>query len=372
MTGYILLVSIGTIWALQILYWALFMFRVRIRKIDIPDARPAVSVIVCAKNEANNLRQNIPLIMEQKYPEAQVIVVDDCSTDDTQLALSELRTKYPDLYYTCIPADMKFTHGKKLAVTVGIKAAKHEKIVFIDADCRPASEHWLTSVMEGYNSDKIQLVLGYGKYAKRKGFLNFYIRFETFWNAVQYFGFAKAMKPFMGVGRNMSYTKNLYEQSSKFRHHIGILSGDDDLFISEMGRRANTAIVVKPESQTISETKETWRDWFEQKTRHIKSSKLYPFSIKFMLAMEVFTRLMMYILPAIALLIITDNTLLMIIGGAVLARWIVMHTALGIAHKRMGEKGLWWWAIPMELIVPLLQSCVVFYSIISKRRDIWR
>lgn len=372
MTDYIILTLIGIAWAFQIFYWAFFMFRVRIRKIDIPDARPSVSVIVCAKNESYNLRSNIPLLMEQKYPDAQIIVVDDCSTDDTLLVLSELRTRYPDLYYTSIPTDTKFTHGKKLAVSVGLKAAKHEKIVFIDADCKPASEHWLTALMEGYTTDKIQLVLGYGRYERCKGLLNLYIRFETFWNAVQYFGFAKAMKPFMGVGRNLSYTKSLYEQSSKFRHHIGILSGDDDLFISEMGKRDNTSIVVKPESQTISEAKHTWRDWFEQKTRHIKTSPLYPMSVKFMLGAELFTRLMMYVLPILALYIFTNIYILIGIGSIIVSRWVVMHIALGIAHKRMGEKGLWWWTIPMDVIVPLIQSTVVIYSTISKRRDIWR
>lgn len=372
MVEYVLLIGIGVVLAFQLFYWAFFMFRVRIRKIDIPDARPAVSVIVCAKNESDNLRNNIPLIMEQKYPEMQVIVVDDCSTDDTLLVLSELRTRYPDLYYTSIPVDTKFTHGKKLAVTVGIKAAKYEKIVFIDADCKPASEHWLTSLIEGYSSENIELVLGYGRYERTRGFLNFFIRFETFWNTVQYFGFARAMRPFMGVGRNMSYTKSLYDKSSKFRHHIGIMSGDDDLFISEMGRRDNTAIVAKPESQTISQAKRTWLEWFEQKSRHIKTSSLYPFSVKMMLGAELFSRFLIYLLPLVALWMIDDRMLLIIVGSAVLVRWILMHIALGIAHKRMGEKGLWWWAVPMEIVVPLVQSSVVIYSKLSKRNDIWR
>lgn len=372
MANCIILISIGIVWTFQIFYWAFYMFRIRVRKIDIPEARPAVSVIVCAKNEAKNLRNNIPLLMEQKYPEAQIIVVDDCSTDDTLTVLSELRARYPELYYTSIPADSKFIHGKKLAVTVGIKAAKHEKIVFIDADCKPASEHWLTSINEGYTSDKIQLVLGYGKYEKRKGFLNLYIRFETFWNAVQYLGFAVAMKPFMGVGRNMSYTKTLYEQSSKFRKHINIMSGDDDLFISEMGNKQNTNIVVKPESQTISEPVHTWHDWFEQKTRHFKTYNLYPLLIKTMLGSELTTRFLIYALPIVALLIISNELFLIIIGATVFARWVLIHTALGIAHKRMGEKGLWWWSIPMEILMPILHSCVIIYSKLSKRREIWR
>ena len=159
-------------------------------------------------------------------------MVDDCSTDDTLMKLAEARERYPQLYYTSIPIDNHFKHGKKLAVTVGIKAARYDHLVMTDADCVPASTHWLEAIAQSFTEGK-QLVIGYGKYRPTHGLLNYIIRYEAFWNAVQYFGFALSFRPFMGVGRNMSYTRSLYDNGSKYRCNIKILSGDDDLFIAE-------------------------------------------------------------------------------------------------------------------------------------------
>ena len=206
--------------AWQLFYWAFFMFRIRKRPRNLAAALPPVSIVVCARNEDENLKKLIPALVGQKYAaEKQIVIVDDCSTDDTPLVLAQLRAKYPEVYTTTIPGDAKFKHGKKLALNVGIKAAKFGHIVFTDADCLPASDNWLTLMMEGYATKGKEMVLGYGRYAKRPGLLNLLLRYEAFWNAVQYFGMAQALKPFMGVGRNLSYSKSLCQPHGDIYHN---------------------------------------------------------------------------------------------------------------------------------------------------------
>lgn len=329
-----------------------------------------LSIIVCAKNEANNLRRLIPALFAQKYPNFQVVVVDDCSTDDTPLALAELKQQYPQLYTTSIPVDTKFLHGKKLALTVGIKAAQHKHMVFTDADCLPASDMWLNEVACSYMYGA-SLCIGYGKYAKTHGWLNFYIRFETFWNAVQYFGFARRFRPFMGVGRNMSYTRELYDQSTKFRNTYMIASGDDDLFISENGTRANTNIYYSPESQTISQPKETWGEWIAQKARHLTTSKLYPTSVKMVLAMETASRQLFYI-GAVLLLIFGNDDVRIIVGSVALARELLMYISMGLSQKHMGERGLWPYTLVMDIVVPWVQAVAGVASVLTKGRNTWK
>lgn len=367
--------GLATAW--QLFYWAFFMFRVRRKPRNLASSLPDVSIVVCARNEEENLSKLIPALIAQKYAgKKQIIVVDDCSTDDTPLALARLKAQYPDeLYTTTIPSDSVFHHGKKLALNVGIKAAKHEHILFTDADCLPASDNWLTLMMEGYGKKGVEIVLGYGRYAKRPGLLNLMLRYETFWNAVQYFGMARAIKPFMGVGRNLSYTKSLFDRSSKFRKHLYVLSGDDDLFVSEMGRRANTAIVFEAPSHTVSEPKRTWLTYSAQKSRHLTTASLYPAAVKFWLLTELGSRLLFWLALAATLTlgILMENDPLLIAAGAALSlRTILTYTAMGLAARNMGESRLWLLALPMDIMVPCMQSLAWLTGRLTQTSKTWK
>lgn len=352
------------------------MFRVRKRPRNISAELPDVSVIVCARNEDSNLRKLIPALVAQKFAaRKQIVIVDDCSSDDTPMVLAQMKEQFPEVYYTTIPGDAKFKHGKKLALNVGIKAAKYDHMVFIDADCLPASDRWLTSMVEAYATPGKELVIGYGRYAKRPGLLNMLIRYETFWNAVQYFGFARAIRPFMGVGRNLSYTKALFDRSSKFRNNLNILSGDDDLFVCEMGTQANSANVFIAESHTVSEPKSNWINYSAQKSRHVTTASLYPASVKFWLLSEQVSRLLFWV-ATVALFVmgaLASSQLLLIVAGASLfLRVAVMYSALGVAAVSMGESRMWLLALPFDIMVPCMQIAACLTGSATKSRNTWK
>ena len=197
-----------------------------------------VSVVICAQNEELNLKKFLPSVLNQNYPEYEVIVVDDCSTDNTADVLSEFKLKYKNLRVTFINKDDKFSHGKKLALTVGIKGAKHEWLLLTDADCEPVNENWIKTMSQNFTKDT-SVVLGYGGYFRKRSILNNLIRFDALFIALQYFSLALKGKPYMGVGRNLAYRQSLFFKNKGFASHYQLLSGDDDLFINEVANKKN-------------------------------------------------------------------------------------------------------------------------------------
>ncbi|MDR2963864.1 MAG: glycosyltransferase [Bacteroidales bacterium] len=353
---YALLAFIG----IQLFYYVFFYMRLLFIKRNQPAANNSVpiSVIICAKNQEENLQQFLPAVLEQNYKTYEVIVVNDCSSDNTEFLLQRLQTQYPHLRYTFIKEDQHFKHGKKLAVTVGIKAARYNHFAFIDADCYPESKEWLQGLSNQFCSG-IQLVLGYGGYEAQEGMLDKLVRYDTLQVAMNYLSFAHTGIPYMGVGRNMAYTREAYMKSSRFSNHYHILSGDDDLFVSEVGRKHNTAIEIAPETITRSLQVDNFKQWCAQKRRHLTSSKKYRLIHKILLALEAFSREMFYMLTLlyVALSIFMGPAhLFECVIGAIVVRFAVQHAVVMSVAKRLNEKGLAPYIVLFDIYLPLASA----------------
>jgi len=320
--------------------------------------KPPVSVIICAKNEEEHLRNFLPGILEQDYPDYEVIVVDDCSTDDTTLLLVELAAKYKKLRYTTITPDRKFTHGKKLAVTVGIKSAKHDTVLLTDADCYPASPEWISRMMSGFQNDT-GMVLGYGKYERRKGLLNLLIRYETVITGIRYLGYARKGYPVMGVGRNIAYKKSIFFENKGFANHYQLASGDDDLFVNEVAGKTRVAVIFSSKGQTISLPRTSMKSWIMQKKRHITTGKYYRKGAKFRIALDWISNIFFYA-PVIWLAAATDWYY--IAAGAWLLLTLIKMTILKLAMRRLDEKDL---LLPSLIIEPLLPYFLFFIRVVQ-------
>jgi glycosyltransferase involved in cell wall biosynthesis len=204
--------------------------------------RIPISVIVCAKNEAENVIKYIPILAEQDYPDYEIILIDDASSDDTSEIFEEFEKQYSNIRLVNVENNEAFWGNKKYALTLGIKASKKDYLLFTDADCYPATKDWITTMSSQFTMHKT-LVLGYGAYEKiANSFLNKIIRYETLLTAVQYFSWAKIGHPYMGIGRNLAYKKEEFYNVNGFIDHIKIRSGDDDLFINQVATSKNTAI----------------------------------------------------------------------------------------------------------------------------------
>ncbi len=212
-----------------------------------------VSIIICAKNEAENLVYNLPFFLKQKYKKFEIVLINDCSIDNTLSIMEEFKKDSNiNIKIVDVVANEQFWGSKKYALTLGIKAATYEHLLFSDADCKPVSEHWITEMTTNF-SDKHQIILGYGAYTKIKNsFLNKLIRFETFQTAIQYFSYLKIGVPYMGVGRNLAYTKSTFFSANGFAKHIKIKSGDDDLFINRLPQKTIPQHVL-PETALLNQ-----------------------------------------------------------------------------------------------------------------------
>lgn len=345
----------------QLLYYFLIFLRPVFWKRKIANTKQEpLSVIICAKNEHDNLQENLPKILDQNYPDFEVIVVNDCSTDDSEMLLGTLQQKYPRLRHTTIEPDKKFTHGKKLAITIGMKSAKNNRLVFTDADCYPGSNDWLMEISKSYVINK-QIVLAFSGYERKRGLLNKIIQYDTLMVAVQYLGFAMVGRPYMGVGRNLSYLKQLFFAGKGFASHYHILSGDDDLFINENADKQNTAVVLSKSSFTISKPETTWKGWFKQKKRHLSTGKYYRFGDKFFLGLEIASRFLFYAAILTLLLVKHYSWVLLGIYGC---RLLVQMLVLKLNMSRLNQKGFWFLIPILDIILPIIH---LFFIISNKK-----
>ncbi|MFC2087313.1 glycosyltransferase [Bacteroidota bacterium] len=335
------------------------------------DEKESVSVIICAKNEEANLRAHLPKILSQHYPDFEVVVVDDCSHDNTLDVLYELSLKYKNLKFTSITKDDKFSHGKKLAVTIGIKAAKNEWLLFTDADCYPVSENWIQKMQENFSQDA-EIVLGYGGFERKKGILNTFIRYETICIALQYLTFAIKGIPYMGAGRNMAYRKSLFFKNKGFARHYHLLSGDDDLFVNENATKKNVVIEYRPESHTLSIPAISLMDWYARKVRHMKTSKYYKFKHKILLILELLSRILFYITFIVLLAGLYINSIYIAVLAVFGIRLIIQMITMKYSMVRFNEKNLLLLAPLYDLILPLLNIFFVILDTIISDKNKWK
>ena len=330
--------------AIQVFYYLFFFLRLAIYKKPkkTGHVEHPVSVVICARDEANNLANTLPGVLVQEYSTThEVVLVNDNSEDETKYLLEEFKKSFKNLNPVLLSQEAKMINGKKFPLSIGIKSAKNETLLLTDADCVPASEHWMRLMQDGYD-EGIEIVLGYGAYKKKPGLINKLIRFETFQTALQYFSYALAGMPYMGVGRNLSYKKEVFIRNKGFSSINQMPSGDDDLFINQVANKHNTAIVIDKDAHTLSEPKTSLHDWMNQKYRHYTTSKYYKLSHATLLAFYAISQFLVYPILITAIVFTKEYILLGSLWGA---RMLVQGTILRSTMKKLNELDLWPWFI---------------------------
>lgn len=350
--------------AIQLVYYLIVFGKFAFAKTQkSTPKRISISVIVCAKNEAENVVRFIPLLAEQDYPDYEIILIDDASSDNTLEIFEEFEKQYSNVRLVKVENNEAFWGNKKYALTLGIKASKKDYLLFTDADCYPASKDWITTMSSQFTLHKT-IVLGYGAYEKiPNSFLNKIIRFETMLTAVQYFSWAKIGHPYMGVGRNLAYKKEEFYNVKGFIDHMKIRSGDDDLFINQVAKSKNTTICYSPESFTYSQPKTFFKDWFNQKRRHVSTARFYKLFDRTQLALFYASQLLFILLPIILLAFQYQWILVLsLIGFRYLFTWIT----LGFSAGKLKEKDVMYWFPIIEIVLIFTQLNIFITNIFSK------
>lgn len=322
-----------------------------------------VSVIVCAKNEEENVKKYIPLLAEQNYPDFEIVLIDDASSDETLEVFEEFEKQYSNIRLVKVENNEAFWGNKKYALTLGIKAAKKDYLLFTDADCYPISKDWITAMTSQFTEEKT-IVLGYGGYEKtERSLLNKVIRFETLLTAVQYFSWAKAGLPYMGVGRNLAYKKEEFFNVNGFIEHIQVRSGDDDLFVNQAANKINTTIAFNPESFTYSKPKKTYREWFSQKRRHVATANYYKVFDKIQLGLF-YTSQLFFFLLVILLLALQFQWIAVL--ALVATRYTIAWIVVGFSAGKLKERDLKIWFPVVEIMLIFTQINIFITNIFSK------
>jgi len=351
---------------LQICYYILFGQLAFAKQQYLPKNNLEVSVIICARNEAENLQSNLESILTQNHSVFEVIVVNDASTDSTLKILRSFQKKNERLKVIDIENTSGYHGNKKNAITKGVAAARFENLIFTDADCQPISKDWISEISANFNNAN-SIVLGYGAYKKIKNsFLNKVIRFETLLAATQYFSYAAIGLPYMGVGRNLAYKKSLFLEAKGLDSHKQIISGDDDLFVNHMANSQNTAICYTKPSFTLSQPKTTFKAWFKQKRRHITTARYYKPIHQFLLGLFFLSQFLFWFL-AILLVAFSFNWQFVII--LITIRLLTQYIILGNSANKLNEKDLILLLPLLDLTLVIAQIGIYVSNLISKPKS---
>ena len=364
--GLLLVYSLSFI--VQMIYFWVFFSRLAFYKNrDDKIVDESVSVVICAKNEYYNLKRNLPLILEQDHPSFEVVVVNDNSQDDSLELLEDMAREHSNLKIVNLSQDLNFFQGKKFPLSLGIKSASNDILLLTDADCRPSSKDWIKNMSGKFRGEK-EIVLGYGGYERKRNLINYIIRYETLWVAIQYLSFSLAGRTYMGVGRNLAYSKSLFYRNKGFSSHYTVASGDDDLFINSVATRKNVAIEITHGSHTVSVPKTSFSSWIIQKRRHLTTWKYYRGRFKRLLGLWSVSQV---IFLALFVILLSLGYNVIYIAGLFILRFFSHLIITKKSMNKLNEKEL-------LLISPLAELfLVIFYPVLSlvnmfSKADKWK
>ncbi|KAA9333601.1 glycosyltransferase [Adhaeribacter soli] len=341
----------------QFFYGFYYFLSLALHKKHLPFETPGfpVSVIVCAHNEYENLMQLVPKLLKQEYPKFELILIDDRSKDETNGYMQQVTQYFPNTRLITIKNTPAGFNPKKYALSMGIKSASYDHLLLTDADCVPLSERWIAEMMKGYRAGA-DMVLGYGRYRKIQGFLGALIQYETLLSAMQYLSFAIKGKAYMGVGRNLSYTKTCFYRNKGFASHIRATGGDDDLFVQEAAENSKINVIIGIDGQTESQPKETWREWWRQKRRHLGAGKKYKWTDRLRIGTFILSNIFFYIVSVVLLAMQADLVWLGLIFGV---RCLVIFSIYYQAASNLKER-------LSVVLIPILDiAFFVYYVLLS-------
>lgn len=381
-TELILLSAAGALLIIQYIYYLGIYYRMHRRnnaerknELHFTKELPPLSVVICARNESENLRRFLPSVLEQDYPEFEVIVINDGSTDESEAVLSAFEEKYQHLYHSFTPENARYISRKKLALTLGIKASKHDWLVFTEANCMPESNQWLRMMARNF-TPHTQIVLGYSGYERGKGWLHKRVSFDALFTALRYLGFALAGMPYMGIGRNLAYRKELFFKQKGYSTHLNLQRGEDDLFINQIANADNTRVETDARAIMRMQPVERYKEWKEEKVSYMATARYFKGTQRLLLGFETFTRLLFYA-ACLGGIVMGIMSLHWLVAGIALLIYLLRFTVQAIVINQTAsdqkEKRHYYLSLPVfDLLQPLQTLNFKLYRFYRSKSDFMR
>ncbi|RKY88379.1 hypothetical protein DRQ09_02950, partial [candidate division KSB1 bacterium] len=242
-----------------------------------------VSVIVPARNEENNIDDCVKHLINQDYPDFEIIIVNDRSEDRTELFARKYSQKFDNIHLINIKDIPSEFSPKKFAIKSGIEASNGEIILTTDADCRPPKT-WISSITKHFDK-KISLVIGFSPVLLKKNsssILSGILYIDSLSLAGVSAGSISLNFPLTCSGRNLAYRKNIFFEVHGFEGIEKAISGDDDLLLHKIAKieKFNIRYATEKESRVPSFIDFNFSKFFSQRIRHASKFKLHPNRVK--------------------------------------------------------------------------------------------
>lgn len=365
---------------LQLFYYLRYymqpLYRIQAEKkqrVHFNNSQPGISVIIYANNDSEQLAANLPFFLEQEYPEYEVIVVNDGSSDESEEVLSSFENKYRHLYHTFLSEGARNLSRRKLSLTLGIKAARHEIVLLTNANCRPASNQWIQTIARNF-TDKTDLVLGYTRFDQKKGFGERFIAFDLLLRSVRFLGYALACKPYMGEGTNLAYRKSVFFEHKGFAKYMHLHLGDDDLFVNQVATRRNTKVELAEDACMIAHFKNNKEGWSFLKRSSAFTASFSRSAAKLIFGSESLSRYLFYTTAAAGLYFNRNHSaILIVILSIVMMKWILQAIYWHQAGKKLGTRRFLLSVPLFELTDPIVNLFFKLSSYFHRKRNYtWR
>jgi len=346
-----------------IYFWVVFGKLAFYKKKQTLKAQPPVTVVITAHNQYNDLRQNLPYLLEQDYPEFEIMVVNDNSDDGSGELLTDLSRQYSNLSIVELKQSLNWFSGRKFPLSLGIKSARYDLLILTDTICRPVSKRWIKEIV-AIHTPETDIALGYSTF-DTKSKINLWFRFSAFYDGLFYLSMALAGKPFKGIGKNLSYTKQLFYNHKGFSSHYKINLGDDEIFINQTANKRNTNIQISQHSKVAVVKSMSFSNWVKSERTRIFIRRFFKTGSRFLISLYHSTAFLFFATFASLLLLKFNWMMVLPLFGL---RLISQYIIFGLAAKKLTEKGLLLFSPLLEVFLVFFDFLIWFAMIFSRKK----
>ncbi len=303
---FLIILLLFSVYTLLIVYYWLSWINITNYKAPAGQSVTGISIIIPARNEANNIKACLDAIVTQNYPADlfEILVVDDFSSDDTAaivLQYASQRVKLISLKDFINPDDVNAY--KKKAIEIAIGQSSGELIVTTDADCM-VPKNWLQTIDSFYQKTGASFMAMPVKYDAPKNFTEAFQSLDFM--TLQGITGASVHKHLHSMcnGANLAYTKKAFEQVNGFTGIDSIASGDDMLLMHKIYLQNPQKVFFIKSQELIVQTApmHTVKDFFNQRIRWASKADRYDDKRIFaVLLMVYFFNLLLVVVPLVSI-----------------------------------------------------------------------
>lgn len=328
------------------------------------DRLPSVSIVMVTHNEAAYLKDSLPYLLEQDYPDYEVVMVDYLSHDDTPFVLKVCSENYDNFKPVSFPEDVNMFQGKKYPLSIGIQSAKGDVILLTDPDCVPRSLTWVREMMKGYSVPGVKMVMSYAGIKQEKGLLNLFQQYDNLCDTASWMSASLSGHPYTATGRNLSYRRDFFFAQGAFCSHYSEPEGADDMFVNQNANGSNSILSLESGGFVDMEAKESFRQWRLLRRRRYATKRYYPTATKLRLALHPIAMVLFY--AAIATLLVQSVCPWFIPTALFVLTWTWQIVTFSRLTKRFEIKRVHFFA-PLFEIYFLLSNTILFFLALSKK-----